>query len=135
MNMTRRSNITSYLPSEADVQKFQMLSSLFRSVYSELKTFSSKKPDEPMNKFKVSAINRILTQLREFLATQPTIAFLDSLDDATMPSNSDAVLVLAQYEAAMDHFKATFHRYDETEAEHRWSTKENPIRKFRDLIP
>ncbi|MCH7927477.1 MAG: hypothetical protein IID03_05755 [Candidatus Dadabacteria bacterium] len=47
------------------------------------------------------------------------------LDDETLPTNSDAVLILAQYQAAMGHFKAKFYRYDSLLYEQRWFTEEN----------
>lgn len=46
------------LPTEAFVEKFEMLSGLLHSVYSEMKEFSKKKPDDALNKFKVANINR-----------------------------------------------------------------------------
>lgn len=125
--MARRQKDNSNLPSELDVENYNILSSMFHSIFSEIKTFSIKKPDEPLNKFKVTSINRILEQIKTLLSSQPTVGFLDILDDASIPSNSDAVLILAQYEAALKHFKDRFQRYDEDEEKHRWNTKENPI--------
>ena len=53
------------LPTEAFVEKFEMLSGLLHSVYSEMKEFSKKKPDDALNKFKVANINRVLVS-RQF---------------------------------------------------------------------
>jgi len=46
------------LPTEAQVEQFKMLSELLDSIYLEMKEFSKKKPDEPLNKFKVKNVNR-----------------------------------------------------------------------------
>ncbi|MDY0183809.1 MAG: hypothetical protein RBR39_10965, partial [Proteiniphilum sp.] len=82
------------LPTEAFVEKFEMLSGLLHSVYSEMKEFSKKKPDDALNKFKVANINRVLEKIKELLKDDPTIEFLDLLDDETLPTNSDAILII-----------------------------------------
>lgn len=110
------------LPTNAEVEKFKMLSKLVDSIYEEMKEFSKKKPDEPLNKFKVKNVNRVLEQIKEILKTQPTIEFLDLLDDETLPTNSDAILIIGQFNAAMASFRTKYrNRYD------RWTTKENPL--------
>ncbi|MCP4344529.1 MAG: hypothetical protein GY795_03260 [Desulfobacterales bacterium] len=77
------------LPTEAQIQKFEMLNKLIDSVYLELKEFAKKKPDEPLNKFKVKNINRILNPIKKILIAEPTSDFLDLLDDETLPTNGD----------------------------------------------
>ncbi len=95
-----------YYPISAEqVEKFQMLSELLNSIYTEMKEFSKKKPDEPLNSFKVNNVNRVLKQLKELLSEEPTIGFLDLLDNETLPTNSDAILVIGQFEASMKRFK------------------------------
>lgn len=109
------------LPSDALVEKFIMLSQLLNSVYTEMKEFSKKKPDEPLNTFKVKNVNRVLEQVKEVLKDEPTIEFLDLLDDETLPSNSDAILIIGQYNASMTSFRNKF-----TTEYRRWKTIENP---------
>jgi len=113
------------LPTEEQIEKYKMLSKLLDSIYMELKDFSKKKPDEALNKFKIKTINRVLEQIKDVLSSEPTIDFLDILDEETIPSNSDAVLIIGQFNAAMAQFKSTYYGYDGYD--HRWSTKENPI--------
>jgi hypothetical protein len=48
------------------------------------------------------------------------------LDEETLPQNSDAVLVLSQWQAALKQYKGRHHRYDSSNHEHRWFTVENP---------
>ncbi len=95
----------SYYLNEEQVEKFKMLSELLSSIYLEMKEFSKKKPDEPLNAFKVNNINRVLTQLKDLLTDEPTIEFLDLLDNETLPTNSDAILIIGQFEASMKRFK------------------------------
>jgi len=104
-----------------------MLKDLLASIYLEMKEFSKKKPDEPLNKFKVKNINRVLEPIKEILLHQPTIEFLDLLDEDTLPSNSDAILVIGQFTAAMERFYNKYHYYSQAESKNRWSTVENPI--------
>ncbi len=98
-------NKTYYYQSAENVEKFKMLSELLDSIYLEMKEFSKKKPDEPLNTFKVKNVNRVLTQLKELLGEEPTIGFLDLLDEEALPTNSDAILVIGQFQASMKRFK------------------------------
>ena len=97
-----------YYQKEEDIEKFKMLSELLSSIYIEMKEFSKKKPDEPLNPFKVKNVNRVLTQLKELLKKEPTISFLDLLDDDTLPTNSDAILIIGQFEASMKRFRGKY---------------------------
>lgn len=115
------------LPTDAQVVKFQMLRELTDSIYTEMKEFSKKKPDEALNAFKVKNVNRVLIQIKDFLNAEPTVSFLDLLDDETLPSNSDAILIIGQFKAAMDNFRNKY-----TNSYRRWTTIENPQGKQRD---
>ena len=109
------------LPTDAFVEQFVMLSQLLSSIYTEMKEFSKKKPDEPLNNFKVKNVNRVLEKVKTALTDEPTIEFLDLLDDESLPSNSDAILIIGQYIASMNSFRNKFiNQYQ------RWSTVENP---------
>lgn len=108
------------LPTEAQVESFKMLDELLDSIYLEMKEFSKKKPDEPLNKFKVKNVNRVLEQVKEILKDEPTNIFLDILDDESLPTNSDAILVIGQFKASMDRFKKKY------TGKYRWKTVENP---------
>lgn len=114
------------LPSEETVEKIEMLTSLLSSISIEMEELSKKKPNEPLNKLKVKMINKILEQTLEILVSEPTISFLELLDDSSLPSNSDAVLVVGQFKSAMDQFKQKYHGYDYATSEHRWFTITNP---------
>ncbi|WP_221390030.1 hypothetical protein [Dyadobacter sp. NIV53] len=115
------------LPTDAEITKFEMLNELAESIYLEMKEFSKKKPDDALNPFKVKNVNRVLTQLKEFLINEPTASFLDLLDDETLPTNSDAILIIGQFKASMDNF-----RHKNTNRYRMWKTKENPDGKSRD---
>jgi len=115
-------------PNLEDVQKFEMLYPLLISDLSELRELSKKKQDEPLNKFKVNTINKKLVQIKEILKNEPTSAFLELFDDDTFPSNSDAVLMLAQFKSALDQYKQKYHTKDSSDFEllgdkYSWKTK------------
>lgn len=114
------------LPSEADIVKYEMLLELLNSLILETKELSKKKPDEALNKLKISMINKVLGQLKELLKKEATDEFLDLLDEESIPSNSDAVLILGQFRAAMDQFKNKYYGKSREFGSRRWFTKENP---------
>lgn len=109
------------LPTEAEVENFKMLNQLLESVYLEMKEFSKKKPDEPLNTFKVKNVNRLLVKVKEGLKNEPTIDFLDLLDEESLPTNSDAILIIGQFKASMDRFRGKYNTKYRV-----WTTIENP---------
>jgi hypothetical protein len=119
------------LPSESDVSKFKMLENLLESIYKEMKEFSKKKPDEPLNKFKVKSINRVLEQIKEIMKDEPTNEFLDLLDEESLPSNSDCILIIGQFNSSMEQFRRKYYVHHGGPelgdiGKWSWSTKENP---------
>jgi len=91
--------------SKEKVEKFLLLTPLLYSAYSEMTELSKKKPNDPLNKFKVEKINQILTPMKELLKGEPIIEFLDVLDDESLPSNSDAVLILRYFREGANAFE------------------------------
>jgi hypothetical protein len=89
---------------EAQIGLFETISPLLHSAFDEVKEFSKKKQDEPLNVKKVKMINRLMEKAKEVLKNEPTVDFLDLLDDNELPSNSDAVLIMSQYISALNKF-------------------------------
>ncbi|CAL2055570.1 hypothetical protein [Tenacibaculum sp. 190524A05c] len=94
-------------PTKADVEQFDMLHPVLESIYLEFKELSKKKQDGLLNKLKVKITNKILSKVKTILKDDPIIEFLDLLDEESLPTNSDAVLIIAQFKVAMEHFKDT----------------------------
>lgn len=128
--MAKKKIDNSNLPSEAEIATYEMLAKLLDSSFIELKEFSKKKPDELLNKFKVTSLNRILSPIKEVMRNEPTALFLDLLDEDTIPSYSDAVLIIAQFQAAMRQFKSVYFGSTERHSASRWFTKENPGKHY-----
>lgn len=110
-------------PTNAQVAEFEMLWPILKALLNETKELSKKKADNPLNKLKVGMINKVLERVKKLLATDPTIQFLELLDDETLPSNSDAVFIIAQYDAAMEQYKDKHYGYESGEG-HRWFTSD-----------
>ncbi len=90
---------------EEQVKLYETISPLLDAAFDEVKEFSKKKQDEPLNLTKVKMINRLLEKAKEVLKSEPTVDFLDMLDEDNLPSNSDAVLTMSQFISAMDKFR------------------------------
>jgi hypothetical protein len=112
------------MPTKEQVERFDMLHPMLQSFLTEVRELSKKKPDGPLNEVKIKMINRILVQIKEVLSTDASVKYLDLLDEEALPQNSDAVLILGQYSAAMEQFKAKHYGYDKISYEHRWFTQE-----------
>ena len=91
-------------PTKTQAEEFDMLWPILKALLAETKELSKKKADNPLNKLKVGMINKVLERVKKILATDPTIKFLELLDDEILPSNSDAVFIIAQYDAAMKQY-------------------------------
>ena len=117
-----------HVTTEAVVAAYQACFGVFSGVLSEMRELSKKKPDSTLNKRKVVIVNRVLRDLQEFLKEEPEGRYLDLLDDEDLPQNSDAVLVMVQYEKALVAFR---NRYQGRIAgESGWVTEER-LREWR----
>lgn len=90
------------------VSEYKTLRPLIKDVLQEIKELSKKKQDEALNKLKVSSVNRILVRLKELLKNEPLNDFLDLLNEEDLPTNSDAVLIIIQYETALEQFRKLY---------------------------
>lgn len=109
-------------PTKANAEQFDMLFPILDSVFNEIKELSKKKQDGALNEMKVKITNRILAKVKLILNDDPTVEFLDLLDEVTLPTNSDAVLIIAQFKAAMEQYKEKHHGWDGHE--HGWHTSD-----------
>jgi len=110
-------------PTEAQIAEFEMLWPILRKLLHETKDLSNKKPDTPLNKLKVGMINKVIEPLKVILSNEPIAQYLELLNDETLPTNSDAVYVMAQFDAAMQQFKDTHYRHDVVKGGYKWFTR------------
>lgn len=87
-----------------DQSEFNLLGEMLYSAFSEMKDMSKKAPNEQLKSVKIKALNRILSRIKELLSNEPSTDFLDLLEEDDLPCNSDTVLIMSQYAAAMTDF-------------------------------
>lgn len=109
--MTKK-NIQTKSTTDEQVELYGIISPLLKSMYSEIKDFSKKRLDDPMNLNKVRMINRLLVKAKEVLKNEASNEYLDLLEEDDLPSISDAVLIVSLYISALDKFHSDHYHYD-----------------------
>jgi hypothetical protein len=92
---------------------YEITMPLLQAMYREFKELSKKKPEGAVGKVKIKVVNRLWTKCQEVLEAEASIDYLDVLDEDDVPQNSDVVLTLSQYVAAMQQFQSTYYKYNE----------------------
>ncbi|WP_019178015.1 hypothetical protein [Methanomassiliicoccus luminyensis] len=88
---------------EKDIDKFEKLDMQLYGFYEEVNKLSQKKPDEPINKFKLKLINQLLKDANVLLGKKyAPLDDFNQFDENLIPSNSDVSLIIAQYLECMD---------------------------------
>lgn len=111
--MPRRRPQSDNAPTREQAATLELVSPLLTAVTSEMRELSKKKQDGILSTLKVRSINRLLTDVQEALGADPSVRYLDLLDDDDLPQNSDAVLVLTQWEAAVKQYRARYQRLND----------------------
>jgi hypothetical protein len=106
--------------SKADAALFDSIAPLVHAMKEEYSELSKKKPDATLNKLKVQGVNRLLADLRTVLKDEPTLKYLDILSDDDLPQYSDVTLILSQYVAAMEAFKASRQFHNQATYANEW---------------
>jgi hypothetical protein len=99
-----------HVTTEEAVATYNATHNIFTGLIREVRELSRKKPDATLSQGKVKMINRVLADLRNVLEKEPEYKFLDLLDDEELPQTSDAVLVMVQFESALESFSKHYHR-------------------------
>jgi hypothetical protein len=93
-------------PTEEDVKRFRFLSPMLDSALLEMREFAKKKQDGIVSGTKIKILNRLLTDIKDIVKQEESVSYLDALSEEDLPQNSDAVLILGQYRAALDSFES-----------------------------
>lgn len=112
---------------EKDVDQYELITPLFIRMYSDVQELTKKKQDGVLSKTRIAMINRLLDSALALLKDEPSISFLDRLDEDVVPQNADAMLVVGQYVSALQAFKAR-HTMGEAFETH-WSLSSGGFRK------
>lgn len=91
---------------EKQADLFDATEEQIKGIYEEIGLLSKKKPDSPINKFKLKFINQILEKTNELLQAD-YLPFPDftGFEEDDLPSASDVVLILSQYLKNMNKFR------------------------------
>jgi hypothetical protein len=90
---------------KGDIAEFEKLEQQLHSFLADVSELSKKKPDDPLNKFKLKFINTTLFRLNGILKDDRPFSGFKQFDVDDLPTNSDVVLILSQYAAAVLRFR------------------------------
>ena len=99
-----------------DEEQFNLLAKLLGGLYAEFSSLAKKQPDALTNAFKTSQVNRVLSSLKQIMASEDSTQYLDLLQEADdgqangkgRSSYSDAVIIMSQYKTACDEFRLKY---------------------------
>lgn len=111
-------------PTDEQVATYERLVPMLEAAHHEMSELSKKKQDGIVNALKIRNLNRLLTELGKLLDDDPSREFVELLDADTLPQNSDAVLLLSQWQAALAQYRGKHGGIDGYAW--RWFTVENP---------
>lgn len=114
------------LPTEEEVERYKYLAPSLESLYDEFSKLSAKKQDAVVGTYKIKMINRVLEETKTLFPDDPALVDLDILDEDELPENSDVVLLLGQFRAALARFEDAFLVWEPGGARKRWITQEDP---------
>jgi hypothetical protein len=89
----------------AEVEEFERLEQQLHSMLIELSELSKKRPNDGLNKFKLKLVNVLLERINGFIGEQKPFQDFATFDENDLPTNSDVVVMLSQYAAAMFQFR------------------------------
>jgi hypothetical protein len=115
------------ITTEKDVQTYEAASGVFSALLNEVRELSKKKPDSTMSTGKVKLVNNVLRDLITILSSEPEGKYLAPLEDEALPQVSDALMMMAQFDAAVRAFVSRYRVYVERpyrRRELRWITAE-----------
>jgi len=121
-----------WLPTEKNIEDYELLKSMLHSQKNEFDLLSKKKADGQLNPMKIKMVNRVLEPLKKLFSHEDSHKFLDTLDEDEIPTNSDVVLIISQYETAISQFRSKYHNGDKYKRDAfghiitRWMTQEYP---------
>lgn len=125
-------NDDTWIPTNKDIRDYNLLIDMLKSQRKEFDLLSKKKADGQLNPMKIKMANRVLEPLKELFKNEESYKFLDILDEDEIPTNSDVVLIISQYETAITEFKNKYYIADEYQFDSygykikRWMTQEYP---------
>jgi hypothetical protein len=115
-------------PTEQDVATYERFFPMLQAAHREMSELSKKKQDGIVNSLKIRNINRLLENFKNIIDKDPIKDYVELLDGEELPQNSDVVLLLSQWQAALHQYKLRHHGRESIHEPERWFTVENPRR-------
>jgi hypothetical protein len=111
-----------HVTTDAAVETYESARGLFTALLNEVRELSKKKPDATLSTSKVKLVNNVLNDLLTILESEPQGKYLQILENEELPQVSDALMMMVQFEAALNFFwKRYYQRFSGT---HYWITEE-----------
>lgn len=112
----------------ADVAKYEKLVVQLRALKDEIALLSKSKPNDGLNPFKLGFVNEKLTVANTILTGefQPFDSFTVFTPES-VPSNSDVVVVLAQYLACFERWKDAHVYEDDVYSKRHWRVSDGEL--------
>jgi hypothetical protein len=105
--------------------QYDALMPLLSAMLHDFQNLVKRKPEGALSKKKIDIVNRLLKSLLLVLGEEPAREYLDLLNEEDVPQNSDVVLILGQFAAAMGSFHSKYWRSvisdDNYDGEEGWS--------------
>jgi len=132
--MTEQDN---WLPLEKNIEDYKLLKEMLCSQRTEFDLLSRKKADGQLNPMKIKMVNRALEPLKEIFKQEEYHIFLDTLNEDEMPTYSDVVLIISQYETAIEKYRHKYYLKDKHLSSYgspklRWMTEDFPPDYYAD---
>ncbi len=81
-----------------EIEKFEKIYGQFEGLHKEIGMLSKKSPNDAINKFKLSFINKLLVEAHLVLdEKQRPFKKFDGFDEDQLPTNSDITMIFEQY--------------------------------------
>jgi len=88
------------------IKQFEKVLGQMEAFHNEIGTLSKKSQNDALNKFKLNLVNQVLIEANKILgAAYKPFPNFESFDPDQLPSNSDVVLVIAQYLECMENLR------------------------------
>lgn len=91
---------------------YDRLVPMLEAAHREMTELFKKTQDGVVNALKIKMLNRLLGEPSKVIEKEPSYAFIDTLDEETLPQNSDPVLILSPWQAALKRYKGRHHGFD-----------------------
>jgi len=103
-----------HITTGAAITTYESAKGVFDALLQEVRELSRKKPDATLSKNKVKLVNNVLRDLMSILEGEPQGKYLQILEDDALPQVSDALMMMAQFGAALDAFRRRYYQYVKT---------------------